>query len=67
MAQHGLRLAAAPSFERHFALAREVFSYWMERSRTRKRLGALEDHLLEDIGLTREQANAESSKHFWQH
>ena len=67
MAQHVLRLASAPSIDSHFESAKEILSYWLERSRTRRRLAALEDHRLEDIGISREQAAAESSKYFWQH
>jgi uncharacterized protein YjiS (DUF1127 family) len=35
------------------------------RSRQREALSRLDDHLLEDIGVTREQANAEAAKPFW--
>jgi uncharacterized protein YjiS (DUF1127 family) len=44
------------------ALLRE----WLRRSRTRHEIAELDDHLLRDIGLTRLEARAESSKHFWQ-
>lgn len=44
------------------ALVRE----WLRRSRTRNDLAELDDHLLRDIGLTRMDVAAESSKHFWQ-
>ena len=39
----------------------------IERSRTRRQLRALDDYILEDVGLTRKQAMEESSKYFWQH
>jgi uncharacterized protein YjiS (DUF1127 family) len=41
---------------------------WMARSRQRKALGELaelNDYLLEDIGLTREEALREAAKPFW--
>lgn len=38
---------------------------WMARSAQRKELLALPDHLLEDIGITREQAIEEANKPFW--
>lgn len=38
---------------------------WNERSRQRQALAELDDHLLEDIGISRTAANAEASKAFW--
>jgi uncharacterized protein YjiS (DUF1127 family) len=35
------------------------------RSRQREALLTLDDHLLDDIGVTRRQANAEAAKPFW--
>ena len=66
MAQHVLRTITIPSLDRHIAIAREMLDYWMERSRTRRQLRALDDHALEDVGLTRKQAITESGKYFWQ-
>ena len=39
---------------------------WAERRRSRVALGKLEDHLLEDIGVTRAQARKEAQRPFWQ-
>jgi uncharacterized protein YjiS (DUF1127 family) len=42
---------------------------WFERMRRRRtldRLADLDDHLLKDIGLSREEAVRESAKRFWQ-
>jgi len=39
---------------------------WLQRSRTRREITELDDHLLRDIGLTRSDVMAESRKHFWQ-
>lgn len=42
-------------------------SLWMARARQRDALGdlAADKHLLDDIGLTREQALREAGKPFW--
>jgi uncharacterized protein YjiS (DUF1127 family) len=42
--------------------------FWIERSRQRRRLGELaefNDHLLRDIGVTREEALHEALRPFW--
>ena len=41
-------------------------SPWLARSRQRTDLNTLDQHLLHDIGITREQADRESLKLFWQ-
>ncbi|MGB0722815.1 MAG: DUF1127 domain-containing protein [Gammaproteobacteria bacterium] len=41
------------------------FVYRWNRQRHRRRLLAMDDRLLEDIGLTRTQAQAEGMKPFW--
>lgn len=38
---------------------------WHERWQNRRRLAEMEPHLLDDIGITREQALAEARKPFW--
>jgi uncharacterized protein YjiS (DUF1127 family) len=38
---------------------------WSERARLRRELRRLDDHLLNDVGLTREQIGAEIEKPFW--
>lgn len=38
---------------------------WHERSRTRQELAELSDHLLRDVGITKAEAQWESSKPFW--
>ena len=38
---------------------------WATRRRTRIALSKLDAHLLVDVGLTREQANAEAARVFW--
>ncbi|WP_425038952.1 DUF1127 domain-containing protein [Primorskyibacter sp. S187A] len=39
---------------------------WAERRRTRIALKHLDDHLLDDIGVTRAQASKEVERPFWQ-
>jgi uncharacterized protein YjiS (DUF1127 family) len=39
---------------------------WLDASRTRQTLDELDEHLLRDIGLTRDEARREASKFFWQ-
>jgi uncharacterized protein YjiS (DUF1127 family) len=42
-----------------------VIQDWAERSRQRRALGALDDHLLRDIGVSRQQALREAAQWFW--
>lgn len=39
--------------------------FWIDRSRQRKHLARLDDRMLEDIGLTRDQVLVEINKPFW--
>ena len=39
---------------------------WIERSRQRRALRDLDDHMLDDIGLSRDEAAQECAKLFWQ-
>jgi len=43
-----------------------TFVLWRHRSISRHQLSCLDDSLLNDIGLTREQARQEFQKPFWQ-
>ncbi|MGH6913218.1 MAG: DUF1127 domain-containing protein [Geminicoccaceae bacterium] len=43
----------------------EIFELWARRARDRDALVHLDDHVLEDIGLTRAQAEAEWRKPVW--
>ena len=38
---------------------------WQERAQQRRHLSGLDDHLLNDIGISRSDVDAESSKPFW--
>ena len=42
-----------------------TFNAWNERSRGRSRFVRLNNHLLNDIGLTREEAREAVDKPFW--
>jgi len=46
-----------------------TLGFWIDRSRQRKQLGELaelNDYLLKDIGVSREEALREAAKPFWQ-
>lgn len=43
----------------------ETIAFWIERRRQRRALAQLDQHLLDDIGLTREQVRGELVKPFW--
>ena len=47
-------------------LNKETIEMWYSRSRQRAKLGQLDSHMLRDIGLTCEQVEVETKKHFWQ-
>ncbi|HMJ43153.1 MAG TPA: DUF1127 domain-containing protein [Pseudolabrys sp.] len=42
-----------------------TIAIWVVRRRQRRALAQLDDHLLEDVGLSREQARREAGKPFW--
>lgn len=44
----------------------KLVDVWRERTRARRALLRLNDHLLKDIGISRLDANIESTKSFWQ-
>jgi uncharacterized protein YjiS (DUF1127 family) len=56
----------ARSFLRALERACDVLLTWQERSRQRHHLQSLSDHMLRDIGLTRADVMAETTKRFWQ-
>ena len=45
--------------------AYRLVARWIERARQRQALGALDDHMLRDIGVTRVEARRECEKPFW--
>jgi uncharacterized protein YjiS (DUF1127 family) len=48
-----------------FAAAFLLIARWIERTRQRDALAALDDHSLRDIGITRVEATREAEKPFW--
>jgi uncharacterized protein YjiS (DUF1127 family) len=49
-------------------LWQDLAHWWraaLERRRQRRALVALDDHLLRDIGISREQARTEAARPFW--
>jgi uncharacterized protein YjiS (DUF1127 family) len=42
-----------------------ILLVWQERANQRHALASLEDHMLNDIGLTRAEAQREMAKPFW--
>jgi uncharacterized protein YjiS (DUF1127 family) len=59
----GLRLAAALAGAARGGAA--ALRLWRERARQRRQLAAMDDRLLQDIGLSRAQVEAEFQKPFW--
>ena len=54
---------------RHLAALRRIIAIWEEGKRLRRQLVQLlkdNPHLIDDIGLTRRQVEAEVAKPFWQ-
>jgi len=43
-----------------------VLLRWLDAARSRQSLHELDEHLLRDIGLTRDEARREADKFFWQ-
>jgi uncharacterized protein YjiS (DUF1127 family) len=44
----------------------ETLHLWRERYRQRRKLSALSDHMLKDMGLSRSDAGRETGKRFWE-
>lgn len=55
-----------PVFAELTLRATVVLVKWAERSRTRKTLADLDDHILRDVGLDRRTAHREAHRMFWQ-
>ena len=61
--------AAPANASRHLTSPRNVIAAWRERIRFRwtlKQMAEANPHLIDDIGLTRHQVEAEIVKRFWQ-
>lgn len=66
-----LRQAVGPAemSRRHLATPRSIIAAWSERIRLRwdfEQMSKANPHLIDDIGLTRRQVEAEIAKPFWQ-
>jgi uncharacterized protein YjiS (DUF1127 family) len=48
------------------ASASSALGRWLDASRSRRTLDELDEHMLRDIGITRDEARREASKFFWQ-
>ena len=55
------QLQVAPLIEQ----LRAMVTIWVQRARQRRQLAALSASQLDDIGISREQADAEAAKPFW--
>jgi uncharacterized protein YjiS (DUF1127 family) len=56
----------ARSWQRVLKHTCDLLLTWQERARQRHHLASLSDHMLRDIGLTRADIMAETTKQFWQ-
>jgi uncharacterized protein YjiS (DUF1127 family) len=67
----GTPVGPAEVSRRHYSLAtlRSIIATWDERMRVRwelEQMSKANPHLIDDIGLTRRQVEAEIAKPFWQ-
>ena len=62
----GYQTAAQASCGGSCARLWSQFVLWRQRTRQRHQLAALSDRQLDDIGISREQADCEAAKPFWQ-
>lgn len=46
--------------------ASNLLARWIDASRSRQTLDDLDEHMLRDIGITRDEALREARKFFWQ-
>ena len=70
-ARPGTAVGPADVSRRHYSLAtlRNIIATWEERKRFRwalEQMSKANPHLIDDIGLTRRQVEAEIAKPFWQ-
>jgi uncharacterized protein YjiS (DUF1127 family) len=68
-ARPGTPVGPAEMSRRHLTTLRSIIAAWNERKRFRWELEQMSKdnpHLIDDIGLTRRQVEAEIAKPFWQ-
>jgi uncharacterized protein YjiS (DUF1127 family) len=63
-AQRPTRAATAPAG--WIDSASNLLARWVDASRSRQTLDVLDEHMLRDIGITRDEALREARKFFWQ-
>jgi uncharacterized protein YjiS (DUF1127 family) len=61
----GGREPLAPRTTRALEKVVETIFTWIERSRMRRRLLALDDRMLRDVGISRAEVHGEAQKPFW--
>ena len=61
-----LTFAAVERIEGFAAKVIRGYQLWVRRSNERRLLSQMNEHMLDDIGLTRAQVAQEASKFFWQ-
>lgn len=62
---NGLTFLVAPRALRQARLPLPPLERWLSVAAERRRLAALPDHVLKDIGLNRAEAEAEADRPFW--
>jgi uncharacterized protein YjiS (DUF1127 family) len=62
-----LTFAAVERIEGFAVNLKKQVRLWQRRSNERRLLGQMNDHILNDIGLTRADVEVETAKYFWQH
>lgn len=61
----GYQVATQASCDDNWAQLWSQFVLWRQRARQRRQLATLSDRQLDDIGISRAQADCESAKPFW--
>ena len=61
-----LTFAAVERIEGFAATVKKSISLWVRRSQERRVLSQMNQHMLDDIGLTVGQVQREAAKYFWQ-
>lgn len=62
-----LTFAAVERIEGFAVKVNKQVRLWLRRSNERNLLSQMNDHILDDIGLTRADVKTETAKFFWQH
>jgi uncharacterized protein YjiS (DUF1127 family) len=57
--------AASAAIAGHYVRINDMIQLWLDRDRQRRALRELNDHMLQDIGISRCDVYRESTKRFW--